>query len=238
MNNNDKLKKIIEILEVVVQCLFNEKKNKFNIYWTCELKEKPILFQIKEKQLPHILGIHYWKLLDSNINKRKNDVVYMKYFFRKVITGQLSYNKLRTLLEQNYSKLSKDITKTYKVTVFFNFLIKRLCLFLAFVLDIQSNKIVNASLYSNNNTDFRICYFPYWTKNKNNKNNDPYFELCDITHPRYNYETYYIKSIKVIRMNKKGMTHYPLKIRNITTKLNLKNIYDKNLYKFILDFIK
>lgn len=91
MNNNDKLKKIIEILEVVVQCLYNEKKNKFNIYWTYELKEK---------QLPHILGIHYWKLLDLNINKRKNDVVYMKYFFRKVITGQLSYNKLRTLLEQ------------------------------------------------------------------------------------------------------------------------------------------
>lgn len=214
MNNKEFVLYVKLLREILEKFYSNEGHKKINTYWKSNVLNKDILIQIKRDNIPHMLGIHYWKQL-KNVNNF--NFSYLQIFIKEIISGKSKYDDLLKLMINNFNKLSKDIVKKYKSVDFFNFLVERIIIFVNFINCIQNNSLNEIELYYNDDNSFFMC-IPKIKLSENKKFNVN-FELCRISSPSFNYETYIIKSIKVIKQERKNLNKSELKLKSIFPKI-------------------
>lgn len=118
MNNKEFVLYVKLLREILEKFYSNEGHKKINTYWKSNSLNKDILIKIKIDNIPHMLGIHYWKQL-KNVNNF--NFSYLQIFIKEIISGKSKYDDLLKLMINNFNKLSKDIVKKYKSVDFFWF---------------------------------------------------------------------------------------------------------------------
>lgn len=161
-----------------------------------------------------MLGIHYWKQL-KNVNNF--NFSYLQIFIKEIISGRLKYDDLLKLIINNFKKLSKDIVKKYKSVDFFNFLVERIIIFVNFINGVLNDSLNEIELYYNDDNSFVMCIPKI--KLSTNKKFNVNFELCRISSPSFTYETYIIKSIKVVKQKRKNLNKSELKLKSVFPKI-------------------
>ncbi|MCU4707009.1 hypothetical protein [Mycoplasma sp. CSL7503-lung] len=240
--NNEKLKYIFLNLKNILDKIFyqqnNENKeihfeNKLNIFMI-NIKNsegRDYLIQIKNKNVKHILGLHYWQMLEKKT--KTNDYKYIKTFLNKIINHNDPLSYLERLLTNNWKIISDNIVNSemnpgkkiklkdkYSSNDFFTFLISRIEFFVQFI-ELIYNESENFYFWSNNtNNNIQRTFSLSWENNTNGF--IPIMVLRDITSDNYQYNTYIPISIRI--KTKNNIKEYTaLKIRNV--KPMLKTLY-------------
>ncbi|QBF34523.1 hypothetical protein EG856_01100 [Mycoplasmopsis phocirhinis] len=118
--NNEKLKNILLNLKNILDKIFYQQnsqnkeihfENKLNVFMinNTNLESRDFLIQIKNKNIKHILGLHYWQRLEK---KKTNDYKYIKTFINKVINHNDPLSYLEKLLINNWEIILNDIVNS------------------------------------------------------------------------------------------------------------------------------
>lgn len=218
-NENSELKELLKKIKLIWNYFSEnkEKNSKLNIFLNnIDYKNSKILVQIKNNNLFHLLGFHYWsKLIPS---KNTKDFIFINKFINKFSRIDKPFNELRKIVYNNWRKLNQTIRSKYSSEEFFYFLIYRIKYFIEFIKLTYTIKNNIFYLFEHKNT-----YFLTWNYFLNNKKQQPQLVLENITKNHYKYNTYIPKSIKIRKCN-------------IKQAINLNVIDTKNNYYFLKDF--
>ncbi|MBU4690833.1 hypothetical protein [Mycoplasma zalophi] len=240
--NNEKLKCIFLNLKNILDKIFYQQnkenkeihfENKLNIFME-NIKNsegRDYLIQIKNKNIKHILGLHYWQKLEKKT--KTNDYKYIKTFINKIINNNDPLSYLERLLINNWKIISEKTINSekklgekvklkdkYSPNNFFTFLISRIEFFVQFI-ELIYNESDSFYFWSNKtNNNNQKTFSLSWENNTNGF--IPIMVLRDITSDNYQYNTYIPTSI--IIKSKNNIKEYTiLKIRNV--KPVLKTLY-------------